>query len=83
LRLWPEPQPDGRRPPRLAGVARWVLIGAAPTAVWGLVTHALTRHRRPARAETLDRTARGLGKVFWTKGIEPKLYGAAMLRKAA
>ena len=64
-------------------VARWMLIGAAQTAVWGLASLILALLRRPARAETLDRTARGLGKVFWTKGFEPKLYGAAMLRKAA
>jgi len=65
------------------GVSRWMLIGAAQTAVWGLASLILALLRRPARAETLDRMARGLGKVFWTKGFEPKLYGAAMLRKAA
>ncbi|WP_299176163.1 glycosyltransferase family 2 protein [uncultured Brevundimonas sp.] len=65
------------------GVVRWMLIGAAQAGVWGLVSLGLTVLRRPARAETLDRMARGLGKLFWTKGFEPKLYGAAMLRKQA
>ncbi|GLK50389.1 glycosyl transferase [Brevundimonas intermedia] len=64
------------------GVARWMLIGAAQAAVWALASLALTLLRRPARAETLDRTARGLGKIFWTKGFEPKLYGAAMMRRS-
>jgi hypothetical protein len=63
------------------GVARWMLIGAAQTAVWGLASLALTLLRRPARAETLDRMSRGLGKVFWTSCFEPKLYGAAMVRR--
>ena len=65
------------------GVVRWMLIGAAQAGVWGLVSLGLTVLHRPARAETLDRMARGLGKLFWTKGFEPKLYGAAMLRKQA
>ncbi|OYX78536.1 MAG: family 2 glycosyl transferase [Brevundimonas sp. 32-68-21] len=61
--------------------ATWMLIGAAQTAVWGLASLALTLLRRPARAETLDRMSRGLGKVFWTSCFEPKLYGAAMVRR--
>ena len=63
------------------GLIRWMLIGAAQTAVWGLASLALTLLRRPARAETLDRMSRGLGKVFWTSCFEPKLYGAAMVRR--
>jgi len=63
------------------GVARWMLIGAAQAGVWGLVSLGLAILRRPSRAETLDRMTRGLGKMFWTKGFEPKLYGAAMLKK--
>ncbi|MBU1271862.1 MAG: glycosyltransferase [Alphaproteobacteria bacterium] len=63
------------------GLVRWMLIGAAQTAVWGLASLALTLLRRPARAETLDRMSRGLGKVFWTSCFEPKLYGAAMVRR--
>lgn len=63
------------------GVVRWMLIGAAQTTVWGLVSLVLTVLNRPSRAETWDRSVRGLGKVFWTKTFEPKLYGAAMLRR--
>lgn len=63
------------------GLVRWMLIGAAQTAVWGLASLALTLLHRPARAETLDRMSRGLGKVFWTSCFEPKLYGAAMVRR--
>ncbi|RZJ98575.1 MAG: glycosyltransferase family 2 protein [Brevundimonas sp.] len=59
------------------GVIRWMLIGAAQTAVWGLASLALTLIASPKRAEMYDRTARGLGKLFWMKGFEPRFYGAA------
>ncbi|WP_395943920.1 glycosyltransferase family 2 protein [Brevundimonas sp.] len=63
------------------GVARWMMIGAAQAGVWGLASLVLSLLGRPSRAETLDRMARGLGKLLWTRGFEPKLYGAAMLRR--
>ena len=60
---------------------RWMVIGAAQTAVWGAVSLALTAIRSPRRAQTYDRTARGLGKVFWTKGFEPHFYGVHELAR--
>ena len=64
------------------GVVKWMLVGLVQTAVWGVIALGLTILRRPSRAEALDRAARGLGKVLWTRGFEPKLYGAAMLSRA-
>lgn len=58
------------------GVARWMAIGAAQTAVWGAASAALTVIASPRRAEMYDRTARGIGKLFWMKGFEPRFYGA-------
>lgn len=60
-------------------VARWMLIGGAQTGVWGLASLTLFILRRPSRVRAYDRLARGLGKVFWMKGFEPKLYGTALL----
>jgi succinoglycan biosynthesis protein ExoM len=57
------------------GVARWMAVGAAQTAVWGAATLAFSLIRHPKRAEMADRTARGLGKLFWMKGFEPQFYG--------
>lgn len=57
------------------GVARWMVVGAAQTAVWGAATLALSLIRHPRRADMADRTARGLGKLFWMKGFEPQFYG--------
>lgn len=62
-------------------VARWMAIGAAQAAVWGAASLALTLIRSPRRAEMLDRTARGVGKVFWMKGFEPQFYGARELAR--
>ena len=64
-------------------VARWMLIGAAQAGVWGLSSLILFVLRRPSRVRTYDRLARGLGKVFWMKGFEPKLYGTALLNPDA
>ena len=63
------------------GVARWMVIGAAQAAVWGAASLALTLIRSPRRAEMLDRTVRGVGKVFWMKGFEPQFYGARELAR--
>ncbi|MBU1346177.1 MAG: glycosyltransferase [Alphaproteobacteria bacterium] len=62
-------------------VARWMAIGAAQTTVWGLAALALMVGARPSRADLMDRTARGLGKVFWMKGFEPQFYGARELAR--
>lgn len=64
-----------------AGVARWMAIGAAQTAVWGAASAVLTLIASPKRAEMYDRTARGIGKLFWMKGFEPHFYGARELAR--
>lgn len=64
-----------------AGVFRWMLIGTAQTVVWGLGALALTIVAHPRRADLMDKAARGLGKLFWTKGFEPQLYGARELQR--
>lgn len=63
------------------GVARWMLIGAGQTAVWGAASAALTLIASPKRAEMYDRTARGVGKLLWMKGFEPHFYGARELAR--
>ncbi|CAN5231627.1 glycosyltransferase family 2 protein [soil metagenome] len=62
-------------------VARWMLIGAAQAVIWGLAALALTLTGNPHRADMLDRAARGLGKLFWFKGLEPQFYGARELAR--
>lgn len=63
------------------GVLRWMAIGLAQTGVWGLAAMALTLVAHPRRADLMDRTARGLGKVVWMKGFEPRFYGARELAR--
>ena len=60
-------------------VARWMVIGAAQAGVWSLAAAGLTLIASPRRADMLDRSARGLGKLFWMKGFEPHFYGVREL----
>ncbi|MDP2765052.1 MAG: glycosyltransferase family 2 protein [Brevundimonas sp.] len=62
-------------------VLRWMAIGAAQTVVWGVASAGLTLIASPRRAEMYDRTARGVGKLFWMKGFEPQFYGARELAR--
>lgn len=62
-------------------VLRWMVIGAAQTVVWGTGAAALTLIASPKRADLYDRTARGVGKLFWMKGFEPHFYGARELAR--
>lgn len=57
-------------------VFRWMIIGAGQAVVWGAGAAVLTLIGNPNRAELYDRTARGVGKLFWMKGFEPHFYGA-------
>ncbi|HEY0927926.1 glycosyltransferase family 2 protein [Brevundimonas sp.] len=59
------------------GVIRWMVIGAGQAVVYGLASLGLTLIASPKRAQMYDRTARGIGKLFWMKGFEPRFYGAA------
>ncbi|NJC42494.1 hypothetical protein GGQ87_002789 [Brevundimonas alba] len=62
-------------------VLRWMIIGAGQTVVWGSLATALTLIGSSKRAELYDRTARGVGKLFWMKGFEPHFYGARELAR--
>ncbi|MDY6924828.1 MAG: glycosyltransferase family 2 protein [Pseudomonadota bacterium] len=62
-------------------VLRWMVIGAGQTVVWGTAAAALTVIGSPRRAEFYDRTARGVGKLFWIKGFEPHFYGTRELAR--
>jgi hypothetical protein len=63
------------------GVARWMAVGMAQTLLWGAIAIGLTLIVHPGRAEIMDRTARGLGKVLWTRGFEPRFYGTRELKR--
>ncbi|WP_332654198.1 glycosyltransferase family 2 protein [Brevundimonas sp.] len=56
-------------------VLRWMVVGAGQALVWGVGAALLTLIRSPKRADLYDRTARGVGKLFWMKGLEPHFYG--------
>jgi hypothetical protein len=68
-----------RRRERL-GVAKWMLIGAGQAVVFGTAALGLGLLGRPAWISTLDRAARGLGKVLWFH--EFHFYGQGAARFA-
>jgi hypothetical protein len=63
------------------GVARWLAVGTAQAVAWGVLGLGLALLRHPKRAEVYDRTARGVGKLFWMKGFEPQFYGVRELAR--
>lgn len=78
----------GQSPPQIAhragkplAIAFWMTVGLVQTVIWGLASLGLTLIGSPKRAETLDRAARGLGKIFWMEGLEPHFYGARELAR--
>lgn len=63
------------------GVIRWMVIGAAQMLLWACAAVPYLIVRSPRRAWALDRMARGLGKLFWMKGLEPHFYGTRELTR--
>ena len=64
-----------KNPPDRLGAVRWMAVGAAQTAIFGLWAAAKWLARTPDRAFALDRAARGLGKLLWFPPFKPKFYG--------
>jgi len=62
-------------PPDRVGVARWMAVGVAQGALFGLVAGFKWLTRAGDRAEWLDRAARGLGKTLWWGPFKIHFYG--------
>ena len=77
------PSQEAARERRPLALIKWMAVGAVQTAVFGLKAAALTVLARPSRAEAMDRAARGLGKLLWMPGLEPRFYGQAEIDRLA
>lgn len=66
-----------------AGVAKWMGVGAAQALAWGALALPAWAFGLGNRAQPLDRAVRGLGKLLWAPGFEPRFYGAAGLARTA
>lgn len=64
-------------PPDRLGVVRWMAIGAAQAAGFGLIAAGKWLLGSPDRAWALDRAARGLGKTLWWGPFRIRFYGHA------
>jgi hypothetical protein len=62
-------------PPNYPGVAKWMAVGLAQGAVFGLIALFKWLISSPNRAEALDRAARGFGKTFWGGPFKIAFYG--------
>lgn len=77
------PSQEAARERRPLALVKWMAVGAAQTALFGAKAAVLTLLARPSRAEAMDRAARGLGKVLWMPGLEPRFYGQAEIERLA
>ncbi len=64
-----------KSPPDFPGVARWMAVGAGQALVFGAMAAMKWLTGAPDRAFTLDRAARGLGKLLWFPPFKRKFYG--------
>ncbi len=74
------PSQTARRARDWKALARWMAIGAAQAAAFGLIALPALLLGRP---EPLDRAVRGLGKLVWMEGFEPRVYGQAEISRLA
>ncbi|MHB8530694.1 MAG: glycosyltransferase family 2 protein [Caulobacteraceae bacterium] len=65
------------RPPDRIGVAGWMAIGLVQTLALAPMAVVKWLSRSPDRAFTLDRLARGLGKILWWGPFKIRFYGLA------
>ena len=66
-----------RKTPRdIPGMVFWTLVGVGQAGLFGLMSAGMYVIRHPDRAFWFDRTAQGLGKIFWFGPFEQRFYGA-------
>jgi cellulose synthase/poly-beta-1,6-N-acetylglucosamine synthase-like glycosyltransferase len=70
-------------PRDVAGVVRWMAIGALQASVFGGLAALQWLVGAERRAFTLDRAARGLGKVLWWGPFKLRLYGRSISPQTA
>ena len=63
------------QPARWTGVLGWMVQGSVQAAVFGTLAGLQWLIRSPRRAQTLDRAARGLGKLLWFGVFKIEFYG--------
>ena len=57
------------------GVARWMIIGALQAPVYFMLSVFYKLMGKPKYIHYRNRTAQGLGKIFWWSSFKQKLYG--------
>jgi len=57
------------------GILKWMAVGLFQVAYFGVVWVISSLSRKPESAHYLGRVAQGMGKIFWSDQLSPKLYG--------
>jgi len=57
------------------GIVKWMGVGAVQTALYALRWIISRLRKRPEAVQHWGRLAQGVGKIFWSKRLSPKLYG--------
>jgi glycosyltransferase involved in cell wall biosynthesis len=61
-------------------VAKWMLVGAVQSVVWGPASIFACAVKARRRAFFYRRFVEGVGKMFWFPLLKPRFYGAARLK---
>ncbi len=65
------------RPPRPLKLVMWMAVGAMQAIVCSSLAFLGWLGGDPRALDALDKAAQGLGKLFWFRLVQPKLYGRA------
>jgi len=64
----------------IPGVLRFMITGTIQMCLYAPLYFVLKLVGHPAYMKYMAKTARGVGKVFWSDRLSPKLYGMAVLK---
>lgn len=59
----------------LGGIIKWMFVGVAQIGIYALLWMVSKLRKDPKSVHHLGRLAQGVGKVFWSDRLSPKLYG--------
>ena len=58
-------------------VLKWMIIGAVQLCVYSVPMAVTSLLNKPSQIHWTSKTCQGAGKLFWYRGLRPKLYGQA------
>ena len=59
----------------ITGIIKWMFVGAAQIGIYAMLWCVSKLRKDPISVHHFGRLAQGVGKVFWSDRLSPKLYG--------